>query len=58
MKRVPTMTYSLPESERSYLRSLAKRQAEIAGLPIMHYRRQLWCDMNDARPGARPPFAI
>ncbi|MHB9026483.1 MAG: uroporphyrinogen decarboxylase/cobalamine-independent methonine synthase family protein [Armatimonadota bacterium] len=52
------MTYALPETERAYLRELAKRQAEIAALPVMEQRRQLWTDMNDGRPGARPPFAI
>jgi hypothetical protein len=52
------MSYNLPADEREYLRGLAKRQAEIAALPIMHYRRQLWTDVNDARCGARPPFAI
>lgn len=52
------MTYALPDNERTYLRGLAKRQAEIAALPVMQQRRQLWTDMNDGKPGARPPFAI
>ncbi len=52
------MPYTLPETERVHLRGLAKRQAEIAALPVMAQRRKLWTDMNDARPGARPPFAI
>jgi hypothetical protein len=51
-------TYSLPPEERAYLRGLARRQAEIAALPVMQTRRQRWTDMNDAKPGARPPFAI
>jgi hypothetical protein len=52
------MPYALPKDERDYLRGLAKRQAEIAALPVMQQRRQLWTDMNDAKPGARPPIAI
>lgn len=52
------MQYSLPENERQYLRKLAKRQAEIAALPVMAQRRQMWTDMNNGRPGARPPFVI
>jgi hypothetical protein len=52
------MPYTLPENERLYLRELAKRQAEIAALPVMAARKQLWTDMNDAVPGARPPFAM
>jgi len=52
------MSYTLPDAERSYLRELAKRQMEIAALPIMERRKQMWTDMNDAKSGARPPFAI
>ena len=52
------MNYTLPAEDRAYLRGLAQRQAEIAALPVMTERRQLWNDMNDAKPGARPPFAI
>jgi hypothetical protein len=52
------MPYSLPTDDVTRLRSLARRQAEIAALPVMAERRQLWTDMNDAKPGARPPFAI
>src|SRR5512140_1642954 len=51
-------TYSLPENERSYLRSLARRQAEIAALPVMQQRIKLWTAVNEATPGARPPFVI
>jgi len=52
------MPYSLPKEERDYLRGLARRQAATAALPVMQQRRQLWTDVNDAKPGARPPFAI
>lgn len=52
------MPYSLPETEREYLRGLARRQAEIAALPVMAQRRQMWTAVNDATPGARPPFVI
>jgi hypothetical protein len=52
------MNYTLPVDERTHLRTLARKQADIAALPVMHIRRKLWTDMNDAKPGARPPFAI
>ena len=52
------MAYSLPVEERTYLRELAKRQAEIAALPVMQARKKLWTDTNDCVPGARPPFAL
>ena len=52
------MEYSLPPEERARLRELARRQAEIAALPVMALRQKLWTDMNDAVPGCRPPFAI
>jgi len=53
-----TQPYWLPDNELRYLRDLATRQAQIAALPIMRERKRLWTDMNDAVPGARPPFAI
>ena len=52
------MAYTLPDNEKHYLRRLAQRQVEIAALPVMAARRQMWTDMNDAKPGARPPFVI
>jgi hypothetical protein len=52
------MAYSLPDTERLYLRGLAQQQAEIAALPIMARRRAMWTAMNDAVPGTRPPFVI
>jgi len=50
--------YTLPKNERTILRELAKRQAEIAALPVMAERAKLWADVNDGVAGARPPFAI
>src|ERR1035437_287904 len=52
------MPYALAENERRYLRKLAGRQAGIAALPVMEQRRRMWTDMNDGKPGARPPFVI
>lgn len=52
------MKYSLSTIEREYLRGLARRQADIAALPVMQERIQKWTDMNDAKPGSRPPFVI
>ena len=54
----PIIPYALPDAERAYLRGLARRQAEIAALPIMSRRKQMWTDMNDGKPGTRPPFVI
>jgi hypothetical protein len=52
------MAYALDDTERRYLRELARRQAEIAALPVMAQRRRMWTDMNDGKPGTRPPFVI
>ncbi len=52
------MDLALPESERTYLRELAARQAEIAALPVMAARKQQWFDLNDGRVGARPPVIV
>ena len=53
-----TNEFQLPNQERTYLRELAKRQAEYAALPIMEARKQMWYAINDAHPGARPPVII
>ena len=53
-----SMEWFLPVEERSYLRELAKLQAEIANLPIMAQRKQVWYDLNDGCHGARPPVII
>jgi len=52
------MDFNLPSKERTYLRELAKKQAEIAALPVMTDRKRMWYDLNDARPGARPPVIV
>lgn len=52
------MPTTLPADERAHLRTLARRQAEIAALPVQQERRRRWADVNDAVPGARPPVAI
>lgn len=52
------MEWNLPENERSYLRELAKKQVEIAHLPIMEERKQMWFALNDSITGARPPVVI
>ncbi|MFW5856379.1 MAG: hypothetical protein ACOCX4_00755 [Planctomycetota bacterium] len=51
-------TETLPKEEIEHLRALARRQAEIAALPVMEVRKRIWTETNDAVPGARPPFAI
>jgi hypothetical protein len=52
------MEWHIPDGERVYLRELAAKQAEYAALPVMAQRRQMWFDLNDGRPGARPPVVI
>ena len=52
------ITDQLSAEERSYLRKLARQQADLAALPVMQSRRKQWTDMNDGVPGARPPFVI
>ena len=52
------MPQHIPADELTYLRGLARRQAEIAALPVMDKRRKIWTDMNDCVPGARPPFVM
>ena len=52
------MEWQIPASERTYLRELAKKQAEYAALPVMARRKQMWFDLNDGRAGARPPFVV
>ena len=43
------MDLKLSETERGRLRELAKRQAEIAALPVMRRREALWYDLNDGK---------
>ncbi|MBI5724907.1 MAG: hypothetical protein HZA50_13185 [Planctomycetes bacterium] len=50
--------WQITNQERTYLRELARKQAEYASLPIMQERRQMWFDLNDGKSGARPPFVI
>lgn len=52
------MEWQLPQDERTYLRRLAATQAEYAALPVMRQRKQMWFDLNDGRPGARPPVVV
>jgi len=52
------MGLDVPEKERAHLRELAKRQAEYAALPVMGERKKMWYDLNDGKPGARPPVVV
>lgn len=52
------MEWNIPEEERKYLRELARKQAEVAALPVMKKRKQMWYDLNDGRAGVRPPFIV
>ncbi len=51
------MTFTVTQKEREYLRELAKRQAEIAALPIMKERTDEWYAHN-ALKGKRPMIII
>jgi len=50
--------WTLPKEERGILRELANKQAEYACLPVMEQRRQMWYDLNDGVPDARPPVIV
>jgi hypothetical protein len=52
------MEWSIPQDERIYLRELAGKQAEYAALPVMAIRKQMWYDLNDEHPTARPPVIV
>ena len=48
--------FTLPPDERIYLRTLARRQADLAALPVMAQRKAQWIALNDGKPNARPPI--
>lgn len=50
--------FTLPPDERSYLRTLARRQADLAKLPVMEARQRQWTDLNDGTPHAKPPIIV
>jgi hypothetical protein len=50
--------WTITANERIYLREMASKQAEYAALPVMAQRKQMWYDLNDSRPGARPPVVV
>ena len=52
------MEWHIPPDDLRYLRELARKQAEYAALPVMEQRKQMWYDLNDGRPGARPPIVV
>ena len=52
------MEWHIPNDERAHLRGLAAKQAGYAALPVMAQRKQMWYNLNDGRPGARPPVVI
>ena len=42
-------------AERTYLRELARKQAEYSALPVMDERKKMWYDLNDGKANIRPP---
>lgn len=51
------MSFTVTAKEREYLRDLAKKQAEIAALPVMKQRTEEWYAHNELR-GQRPMIVI
>lgn len=49
--------YRVSESEKNYLRELAKKQLEYARLPVMDARKQTWVNLNTGKH-AVPPVVI
>ena len=43
------MTDAITKKDRKIVRDLARRQAEIAALPVMEERARLWTAHNDLR---------
>ena len=52
------MNWQIPAEERARIRTLAEKQSVYAALEVMQRRKQMWFDLNDGRPGARPPVII
>jgi len=52
------MAWQVSPEERTYLRELAKKQAEYAALLVMAERKKMWYDLNDGLKNARPPVII
>ena len=50
--------WDIPANDRIHLRELARKQADIAALPIMAQRKQQWTHHNDCVAGAHPPIII
>ena len=47
---------SIPASDKTIIRELAKQVAQLAALPVMEENKQLWRDLNSLRP--RRPMVI
>ncbi|MEI8206299.1 MAG: hypothetical protein WCG03_05420 [Kiritimatiellales bacterium] len=41
------MKHTISKEEVTRVRTLAKRQAGLAALPVMEVRKKRWTDMND-----------
>lgn len=48
----------ISKEEKAYLRGLATKQAEIAAMPVMEQRKQMWYNLNDGHKNTRPPVII
>jgi len=46
------------KTEREYIRNLAKRQLEIASLPVMAERERKWRKLNSGDPSAEPLVGV
>jgi len=52
------MNWWVSAEERACLRGLAQKQSDYAALDVMRQRKQMWFDLNDGRPGVRPPVIV
>ena len=50
--------WQIPPEERTWLRTLAEKQAGYAALDVMQQRKKMWFDLNDGHSGARPPVIV
>jgi hypothetical protein len=52
------MEWQIPPEERTYLRELARKQAQYAAEPVMAERRKMWFALNDGGSNPRPPVIV
>ncbi len=53
-----TADWEISDGERTYLRELARIQADYAALPVMEERQRRWYDVNAGKTHTRPPVIV